>query len=78
MERRLCTADRRNIGPEHPCHSHDFDALHQYFGQFWLRGSRTSPYLLKLYLPMQPRREGLHATAPQCIAASQPKQETAA
>jgi predicted nucleotidyltransferase len=31
--------------------------LEQYFGQFWLRGSRMSPPDLRLCYPTQPRRE---------------------
>jgi hypothetical protein len=43
-----------------------------------VRGSRTSPHLLRLCFPIQPRREVLHAAAPECTDARQPNQETSA
>src|SRR5690349_16810221 len=50
----------------------------QYCGQFWIRGSRIRSHLLRLYLPLQPRRERRHATAPEYTRSSQANPQTTA
>jgi hypothetical protein len=69
----LLVVSRRAFGP------FKHEALwHQYFGQFCLRSSRTSPPLLRLCYLRQPKGEEHHATAPKCTELSQANQETAA
>src|SRR5215510_14832297 len=53
------------------------NSIQQYLGQFCLRGSRTSPPILRLCYPIQPSREKPHATASECTAHVTPNQETA-
>src|SRR5215831_12632860 len=61
----------------HQARATDYPSLFQYFGQFCLRGSRTSPPILRLCYPRQPRRENHHATAAECTAHVTPNQEAA-